>query len=65
MADAMSHLATFDLDHERHSGRLFHLYPSFGHIEDHEYELMTLSDRYHTKHAKFYWASEELELGNG
>jgi hypothetical protein len=60
MADAMSRLATFDLDHERHSARLFHLYPSFGHMEDRE--NMSLTDRYHTKHAKFYWASQELEM---
>lgn len=61
VADAIRYLGTYDLDHNRHSGKNFHLYPCFKTLTKEEINQLTLTDRYHAKRAKYYWPSERLE----
>ena len=61
VADAIRYLGNYDLDHNHHSGKIFHLYPCFKTLTKDETNQLTLTDRYNAKRAKYYWASEMLE----
>lgn len=61
VADAIRYLGTYDLDHNQHSRKIFHLYPCFKTLSNEEINQLTLTDRYHAKEAKYYWASDILE----
>ena len=61
VADAIRYLGNYDLDHDQHSGKIFHLYPYFQTLTKEETHQLTLKNRYNAKKAKYYWASEILE----
>lgn len=58
--DAFKYLGTYNLDHQQHSGRIFHLYPCFSTTAE-EYATLNMTVRYATARARYYWASEALE----
>ena len=61
VADAIRYLGNYDLDHNHHSGKIFHLYPCFKTLTKAETDELNLRDRYDGETAKYYWASEMLE----
>ena len=61
VADAIRYLGNYDLDHNHHSGKIFHLFPCFKTLTKEETDELTLKDRYDGETAKYYWASEMLE----
>lgn len=57
IADALPYLGTYSLDHQRHSGTVFHLFPAFKMTEGQNWS--SLFDKY--SKPCFWWATETLE----
>jgi hypothetical protein len=57
--DALQYMGTHRLDHVRHSGAFFHLFPGFQ-AKDEDFEGMSLYDKY-TAPPSFWWATPTLE----
>jgi len=57
--DALPYIGTYSLDHERHPGRYFHLFPAFQ-IGDEDFESMSLCQRY-TARPSYWWATARME----
>ena len=59
--DAIPYLGTFNLDHNRYSGSIFHLFPAFRTPTQDQGEGISKKNRYHAAYAAYWWATTILE----